>query len=691
MDITNDQQAAELLSKSLSGELNAREERLLREYTAADESSHRYAALSAAIDRAAQAAGQAEADSQPTALPGLSPLAKERMRRTIREAQQASSGGALGDHQQAMRVAEESDTAYFTSAQEPAHEVRKASSRFTLLQKIGEGGLGTVWLARDELLGRNVALKEMNAKAATSRKLWKRFEREAKITGHLEHPNVVPLYLSGINPDSGLPFYVMRFLGKQTLSEAIREYHAKLAAGVYQPLDLHRLLDVFQKVCQAIAFAHSRGVIHRDLKPDNVVLDSFGQVVVLDWGLAKLEGDSELAIRLSLSGKADVESLGSTLDGDVVGTPLYMAPEQAAGELEKVDTRTDVYGLGAILFAILTGNAPHEQSHKSTDGSLRVREFLQCIASSEAPSPRSVSVDIPRDLDAICTRAMARERFARHSSAMDLSADVERWIAGHHEKEARYDAMRLTGRDLKSRLCVQLRQLIATAQFVVELPPVQGLLESVKCPDVDFATWRERLISILLALAKSKPSVSGFSFAQFHQERIEEMVRIERSMQDVSNIRSVPQSRLRHGVANTFHRITMEQFPGEAHIDFDCTTAGSVRIVCGIPVFDLKTEEPFGLVAAEAEIANLVLPELQLEDSVGRLYLIDDSGTILFSDSGDARVKALPAAEILTEWPAIQHRLTDAKEYIDSGRSTYATKLTFPHKNNSITIVFHDE
>ena len=143
-------------------------------------------------------------------------------------------------------------------------------------------------------------------------------------------------------------------------------------------LSIHRLLTVFLDVCQAIAYAHSRGVVHRDIKPENIALDNFGQVVVLDWGLAKLMEDSELMQQTSSAG--GVHTLLQTMDGEALGTPLYMAPEQALGEHDRVNHQTDVFGLGAVLFAMLTGRAPHEQTTSTMTGS-------GCLLYT-SPSPR---------------------------------------------------------------------------------------------------------------------------------------------------------------------------------------------------------------------------------------------------------------------------------------------------------------
>lgn len=703
----NDLQAAELISKSLASDLTADERQLLDEHLAQSVESRALVEISGVVERvlrSASAPGSTITNQDPDAR--LSSLSKERMRRAIRAALPPAPNSSVGNRYSSeaavLQVAEQ-ETTYFRaeSTEESVPEQRQTEARFVLLRKIGQGGLGTVWLARDERLNRNVALKELNPQAAESEKLWQRFAREAEITGHLEHPNVVPLYISGINAATGLPFYAMRFLGKQTLSDAIREYHAVRQGAADDPIHLHRLLNAFLDVCQAIAFAHARGVVHRDLKPENVALDNFGQVLVLDWGLAKLESDGELATRLALVGHMDIDSVAQTLDGEVVGTPLYMAPEQAAGDMHHLDQRTDVYGLGAILFAILTGDAPHANSYRSFGPNSKLKDVLQLIANSETPRPRDINVHIPRDLELICMRAMSKEKYARHASAQELASEVESWIAGRHRLQARYEALRLAGRDLKSRLCVQVRQLAVTAQFMVELPPIRGLSEPSTTPGApavagcaeelaEFQLWKERLSTVLRALAKTNPTLHALSYLRLCNDRVSELVRIERSRHDVANIRALPNSRLRRSAANIFHKTTLEQFPGECHIDFDLSVVGLTRIVAGVPVFEPLTEEPFGLVMAEAEIGRLVQRELEASQFGHTLYLIDDKGQILYSNQRSLQTVIAQASQEIERWPDIVQALNETGEYTEAECEYYATQLMFPHTiNNSLRIVLH--
>jgi tetratricopeptide (TPR) repeat protein/tRNA A-37 threonylcarbamoyl transferase component Bud32 len=298
---------------------------------------------------------------------------------------------------------------------------REMRERYVLSHVHASGAIGRVWLARDSDLGREVALKELLPERSQQPWLSHRFLQEAKITGQLQHPGIVPVYELARRSFDQAPFYTMRFVQGRTLTTAVREYHAKRQQGQAGSLDLNALLGAFVAVCNALAYAHARGVVHRDLKGQNIVLGDYGEVIVLDWGLAKLVGvPAEQKDMPSVRLERDAE-LEGTLDGQVIGTPAYMAPEQARGQLDLVDRLTDVYGLGAILFEILTGRPPHDGS--GTD------EVLQHIVNEETPPARSREPSVPRPLDHICSRAMAKVRSERYATAKDLAEEVKRWLA----------------------------------------------------------------------------------------------------------------------------------------------------------------------------------------------------------------------------------------------------------------------
>jgi serine/threonine-protein kinase len=299
------------------------------------------------------------------------------------------------------------------------HESR---ARYTLAKVHAEGGLGRVWLARDTDLNRDVALKEIKRDRAGNADTRSRFLKEAQITGQLEHPNIVPVYELGRTPDDNQPFYTMRFVRGRTLRAAIAAYHQRRQQGKHEPLEFQKLLSALVAVCQAIGYAHSRGVIHRDLKPENIILGSFGEVIVLDWGLAKLVGKPE-----ELAGTEEAPQVAVSDDAathrtiGLIGTPAYMAPEQAEARHDMVDWRTDIYGLGAILFEILTGHPPVEAA--------TVSELISKLSSGATREARTVVTSVPAALNAICARAMAVKPSERYALATDLADDLQRWIA----------------------------------------------------------------------------------------------------------------------------------------------------------------------------------------------------------------------------------------------------------------------
>ncbi len=316
------------------------------------------------------------------------------------------------------------------------------SERYEVKKEHARGGMGRVMLAKDRAVGREVALKELLPGMATgsipasvpagvtdSGGIVERFLREARITGQLEHPNIVPVYEIGQNGDGSF-YYTMRFIRGRTLADRLREIRKDAALTKVQKLALRiKLLDQFIDVCNAIAYAHSRGVINRDIKPENIMLGDFGETLVLDWGLARLKGQEDKALddlrkgTLALSKSLlDADSEALTLDGSIVGTPAYMAPEQARGELEAVDERSDVYSLGAVLYQILTGYPPYEGPMAAL--------IVQSVLAGPPVAVRSREPNVPRELVALVDRAMAREKEDRLPSALELAREVKAFRDG---------------------------------------------------------------------------------------------------------------------------------------------------------------------------------------------------------------------------------------------------------------------
>jgi eukaryotic-like serine/threonine-protein kinase len=304
-----------------------------------------------------------------------------------------------------------------------AGELTSAGQRFRILRPHAKGGLGEVFVARDEELHREVALKQIQDRHAHDSHSRARFLVEAEVTGGLEHPGVVPVYGLGQYAD-GRPFYAMRFIKGDSLKEAIDRYHKtpNRDAGE-RALEFRRLLGRFVDVCNAIAYAHSRGVLHRDLKPGNVMLGPYGETLVVDWGLAKVVGRREGAATSDEATLRPEAARGSapTLAGSAIGTPQFMSPEQAAGKLDQLGPATDVYSLGATLYCLLTGRVPFQE--------VDVGLLLERVRRGEFQSPRTLRRDVPRALEAICLKAMSLRAEDRYASARAVADDIEHWLA----------------------------------------------------------------------------------------------------------------------------------------------------------------------------------------------------------------------------------------------------------------------
>jgi eukaryotic-like serine/threonine-protein kinase len=293
-------------------------------------------------------------------------------------------------------------------------------TRYAFTRLHATGGIGRVWRARDRQLDREVALKELHPERAGDSRAAARFVREARLTGQLEHPGIVPVYELTSQADSREPFYTMRFVRGRTLTSAIAAYHAKRQAGQAEPLELVALLTAFAAVCNTVAYAHSRRVLHRDLKGENVMLGDFGEVILLDWGLAKLMDQAEEeATDTSRVPWSEIQDAGLTVQGEIIGTPAYMAPEQAEGRLGQIDERTDVYGLGAMLYEILTGQPPFVGAN--------TREVLYKVIRGHPAPPRELWPEVPPALEEACLKALAKDPAQRYARADELAQEVQRW------------------------------------------------------------------------------------------------------------------------------------------------------------------------------------------------------------------------------------------------------------------------
>lgn len=302
--------------------------------------------------------------------------------------------------------------------------------RFRMLRRHASGHMGDVYVAQDQELHREVALKEIKLHFSHDGDHRARFVREAEITGGLEHPGIVPVYGLGCHPD-GRPYYAMRLIRGEPLTQAIARFHAAPAGPPERRnLELRKLLGRFVDVCNAVAYAHSRGVVHRDLKPDNIMLGQYGETLVVDWGLAKRMEPAGGESSATPPAEPPVDQL-ATQFGATIGTPLYMSPEQAAGRIDEVGPASDIYSLGATLYCLLAGREPFKDEAS-------VAAVLARVQRGDLEPPDALCREAPAALAAICMRAMALDPARRHPTAAHLADDIERWLA--EEKTALVEA-----------------------------------------------------------------------------------------------------------------------------------------------------------------------------------------------------------------------------------------------------------
>jgi serine/threonine-protein kinase len=314
--------------------------------------------------------------------------------------------------------------------------------RYGTLSILGEGGMGNVLLSHDAVIGRDVAMKVMRHGQSARHDLRRRFLREALVQGQLEHPSIVPVY-DLMAASDGSPCFTMKRVRGVTLEEVIDRLRAEDRDYV-EAYTRHKLLTAFGNVCLAVELAHASGVLHRDLKPANVMLGDFGEVYVLDWGVAKLAGEAEDAVVATNPDAADVQ----TQVGAVMGTPGYMSPERL-DKRAPVNERADVYSLGAILFEILALEPLHRagRTAKTLDAST--------LKGTDArPSARAPHFNVPLELDAICEKATALSPDDRFASCRELYESLSRFLDGDRDLERR--------REASAELSSQARSALAT-------------------------------------------------------------------------------------------------------------------------------------------------------------------------------------------------------------------------------------
>jgi serine/threonine-protein kinase len=391
------------------------------------------------------------------------------------------------------------------------------SPRFHVLWPHAKGGLGSVYIAEDTELHRRVALKEIQPQHAADPVSRERFVAEAEITGSLEHPGVVPVYGFGTNLE-GQPFYAMRFIEGEELTAAIRRFHAGTERS-FTGVEFRWLMRKFIDVCNTVAYAHSRGVLHCDLKPSNIMIGPFGETLVMDWGIAKRLGTDEHRYGVESDGpaKSVAQSNGSlsasrsvAVTGQAVGTPVYMSPEQAASRLSELSPASDVFSLGATLYVLLTDRRPFDGERN---------EVIQNVQAGRFEPPCQFMRRLPKALDAICRRALAPQPSARYQSALELTADIERWLA-----DEPVAAWRDTMTDRARRWLRRHQRFVAGCIAAV----VVALLALVVAVPVLSIAWRNEMAASrdeqrqrVLALSKAAEAVKNENRADAERDRAE--------------------------------------------------------------------------------------------------------------------------------------------------------------------------
>ena len=317
------------------------------------------------------------------------------------------------------------------SAQPSSADEASTHCKYTLVREIARGGMGQIYFGEDPQLKRHVAVKVSSVSEAGEDP---RFSKEAEVLAQLAHPNIVPIYNIGVDAQRR-PFYSMKLIKGRTLQAVLNLIRDGDATAI-KDYPRATLLTIFRKVCDAMMFAHSKGILHRDLKPENIMVGEYGEVLVMDWGLAKVLGEREDNVS-AVSKVNDTGDYGMTMEGEVMGTPQYMSPEQAMGMVAELDVRSDIYSLGGILYAILTLRPPIEGS--TLDEVLtKVREgnISSMITKRGAKGsvtvgvPAAMGVGVPDALQAVTLRAMATDRNKRYANIEAFAADIEAYQNG---------------------------------------------------------------------------------------------------------------------------------------------------------------------------------------------------------------------------------------------------------------------
>jgi serine/threonine-protein kinase len=318
------------------------------------------------------------------------------------------------------------------TTEEEKRDFELAPDKYSIDAEIGKGGMGEVMLVTDRDLRRQVAMKIIRPDVAESRDLLMHFVAEAQATSQLEHPGIPPVHDIGFTSDNQI-YFTMKLVRGQSMRDVIQDLVVK-RRGVQEEFNLHRLISMLQQIAETLHFAHERGVLHRDIKPDNVMLGDYGEVHVVDWGLARVTGQAEETPTIEELEKVTTARTAAGMEtqyGVVKGTLLYMSPEQALGETETLDRRADIFSLGCLLYEVLCLKPPYD----ATDPEVYQKIATADVKPVEEMNPRR---RVPPTLADICRKSMARERDERYQTSREMAVEFRRWLDGRAERERRH-------------------------------------------------------------------------------------------------------------------------------------------------------------------------------------------------------------------------------------------------------------